>query len=337
MPSAADILAAFEEQEGEVDVPEDFESRLLQTFDDLLRCQICHALMNVPVFLKKCNHSFCSTCVRGHYHRQNRCPLRYCSTEFSLGDIVPNMALEKIIKCYRGVNDEAGARDVVLRLQKKSKKYKRSKQKKASNRTGNETDGSFDSSSTSSSSSSSSDSNSSGEEPHSNDDSDFEISKTSSYFAGNKKNGTSTSRVASESPVPEKRLPPKILSTMKMPALRKELKKNGLSSTGDKALLIKRWERYQQLYNAELDSSSKRSISKIRRQVELEEKAKVRQENMSNKSKKAPKKLLAKANMGFDNLVQGMKLKMKGKKKKTSKLMGIQMERLPVVGAATVI
>ena len=100
-----------------------------------------------------------------------------------------------------------------------------------------------------------------------------------------------------------------------MPALRKELKKNGLSSTGDKALLIKRWERYQQLYNAELDSSSKRSISKIRRQVELEEKAKVRQENMSNKSKKAPKKMLAKANMGFDNLVQGMKLKMKEKKK----------------------
>ena len=125
MPSAADILAAFEEQEGEVDVPEDFESRLLQTFDDLLRCQICHALMNVPVFLKKCNHSFCSTCVRGHYHRQNRCPLRYCSTEFSLADIVPNMALEKIIKCYRGLNDEAGARDVVLRLQKKSRKYKR--------------------------------------------------------------------------------------------------------------------------------------------------------------------------------------------------------------------
>ena len=46
-------------------------------------------------------------------------------------DIVPNMALEKIIKCYRGVNDEAGARDVVLRLQKKSKKYKRSKAEKS--------------------------------------------------------------------------------------------------------------------------------------------------------------------------------------------------------------
>ena len=40
----------------------------------------------------------------------------------------------------------------------------------------------------------------------------------------------------------------------------------------------------------------------------------MRQENMSNKSKKAPKKMLAKANMGFDNLVQGMKLKMKEKK-----------------------
>ena len=130
-----------------------------------------------------------------------------------------------------------------MRLQKSQKKYKRIKQKKASNKTGNGTDGSFDSGNSSSSSSSSSSSaavsSSSGEEARSNDDSDFEISKTSSYFAGNKKNGTSTSRVASESPVPEKRLPPKVLSTMKLPALRKELKKNGLSSTGDKALLIK--------------------------------------------------------------------------------------------------
>ena len=325
MPTPAEILAAFEEEAGEVDTPEDFESRRLRAFDDLLRCPICHSLMNVPVFLKNCNHSFCSTCVRGHYHKKNQCPLRYCSKEFSLSDIVPNIALEKIIQNYRGEdenNDTIGARDVILKLQKKSKKYKKMRNKKTIINKDKEASGS--SSSDSSSSESSSSSSSSSDDNSDNDekeDDDFEVkivpsntnnnNKSSSYFQNNN-NPSSTRRTKrSNSPVPESRLPPKVLSTMKLPALRKELKKNGLSSTGDKSVMIKRWERYQQLYNAELDSSTKRSISKIRKQIENEEKSKIRQEQIMKKSTKAPKKMLAKTNAGFNQLVSDMRMKKK--------------------------
>ena len=72
--------------------------------------------------------------------------------------------------------------------------------------------------------------------------------------------------------------------------------------------MIKRWERYQQLYNAELDSSTKRSISTIRKQIENEEKSKIRQEQIMKKSTKAPKKMLAKTNAGFNQLVSGLKV-----------------------------
>ena len=326
MPTPAEILAAFEEEAGEVDTPEDFESRRLRAFDDLLRCPICHSLMNVPVFLKNCNHSFCSTCVRGHYHKKNQCPLRYCSKEFSLSDIVPNIALEKIIQNYRGEdenNDTIGARDVILKLQKKSKKYKKMRNKKTiinkdKEASGSSSSDSSSSESSSSSSSCSSDGNSDNDEK---EDDDFEVkivpsntnnnNKSSSYFQNNN-NPSSTRRTKrSNSPVPESRLPPKVLSTMKLPALRKELKKNGLSSTGDKSVMIKRWERYQQLYNAELDSSTKRSISKIRKQIENEEKSKIRQEQIMKKSTKAPKKMLAKTNAGFNELVSDMRMKKK--------------------------
>ena len=325
MPTPAEILAAFEEEAGEVDTPEDFESRRLRAFDDLLRCPICHSLMNVPVFLKNCNHSFCSTCVRGHYHKKNQCPLRYCSKEFSLSDIVPNIALEKIIQNYRGEdenNDTIGARDVILKLQKKSKKYKKMRNKKTIINKDKEASGSSSSDSSSSESSSSSSSSSDGNSDNDEkEDDDFEVkivpsntnnnNKSSSYFQNNN-NPSSTRRTKrSNSPVPESRLPPKVLSTMKLPALRKELKKNGLSSTGDKSVMIKRWERYQQLYNAELDSSTKRSISKIRKQIENEEKSKIRQEQIMKKSTKAPKKMLAKTNAGFNQLVSDMRMKKK--------------------------
>ena len=195
MPTPAEILAAFEEEAGEVDTPEDFESRRLRAFDDLLRCPICHSLMNVPVFLKNCNHSFCSTCVRGHYHKKNQCPLRYCSKEFSLSDIVPNIALEKIIQNYRGEdenNDTIGARDVILKLQKKSKKYKKMRNKKTIINKDKEASGSSSSDSSSSESSSSSSSSSDGNSDNDEkEDDDFEVkivpsnTNNSSYFQNN--------------------------------------------------------------------------------------------------------------------------------------------------------
>lgn len=63
----------------------------------LKRCYICKEFLNAPV-LTKCNHTFCSYCIRYHLFLKNNCPL--CEKEISENELKKEILLDEIIRRY---------------------------------------------------------------------------------------------------------------------------------------------------------------------------------------------------------------------------------------------
>ena len=232
----ASILAQLEEEE-DLDGPEDFSSKSLRAFDDMLRCPICRCLMSIPVLLSSCQHNFCSECVRGHLRNtnaKNECPIRYCCQPFQERDIIPNQYLGKVITLY-----DTEVRNNILRLEEDGNNSVEGRE--------------------------SSDEEDCGQEEDIDDNDVFEAPEQN-FLKKHKFKKAQTAVV-----FPEARIPPLNLHMMKLPQLRAEVQKHGLSAKGDKLELERRYYRYKQLYEAELDSDQKRSIAEIVEQVEKEE------------------------------------------------------------------
>ena len=269
--NANDILARFEEEE-DLDGPEDFEAKPLRYFDDMLRCSICRCLMNIPVILSGCDHNFCSECVRGHLrskHSKNECPLRYCSKPFQERDIIPNKFLQKLIRKYR-----EETRDAILGLEERC----------GGGGGGGDDEGSSDGEGS--------------EDAH---------SRSTAAATGNFLRQAAGKAAAGDDRVPEGRIAPLNMHMLKLPKLRLELQKHGLSTKGDRGELCWRYDRFKQLYEAELDSDAKRTVAKILRQVEKEEASRTKLgkgKKQKPPSKSAQLKLDAQRRAGFQRLAQ---------------------------------
>ena len=282
----ASILAQLEEEE-DLDGPEDFSSKPLRAFDDMLRCPICRCLMSIPVLLSSCQHNFCSECVRGHLRNtnaKNECPIRYCCQPFQERDIIPNQYLGKLILIY-----ETEVRDNILRLEEDANNSSDVEGRKSSDEEDSE------------------------KEEDVEDDEAFEA-PAQNFLQKPKFKKTQAAVV-----FPEARIPPLNLHMMKLPQLRAEVQKHGLSAKGDKLELERRYHRYKQLYEAELDSDQKRSIAQIVKQVEKEEQSLLNTKKKKSSgnifrssSKKVQAATQAKQKAGFLMLAASMQQSVQG-------------------------
>ncbi|KAL4433624.1 hypothetical protein ABPG75_000065 [Micractinium tetrahymenae] len=83
----------------------------LAAVDSAASCPICHSLIDTPLLLKSCGHSYCSTCIRQNLAFQERsgppsCPT--CRKPCDARDLLPNAALREVLDKY------AAARPLLL-------------------------------------------------------------------------------------------------------------------------------------------------------------------------------------------------------------------------------
>lgn len=73
-------------------------ARALAQLEAHLRCPICGDVLNIPILLRGCGHSFCSGCIRKSLGFAQHCPT--CRAPAGLADIQKNPVLEAVVQCF---------------------------------------------------------------------------------------------------------------------------------------------------------------------------------------------------------------------------------------------
>eukprot|EP00241_Pyramimonas_parkeae_P003377 CAMPEP_0114262768 /NCGR_PEP_ID=MMETSP0058-20121206/22030_1 /TAXON_ID=36894 /ORGANISM="Pyramimonas parkeae, CCMP726" /LENGTH=760 /DNA_ID=CAMNT_0001378759 /DNA_START=115 /DNA_END=2397 /DNA_ORIENTATION=- len=87
-------------------------STLTSLLEKEITCPICLEIYH-DVFVTHCGHSFCYKCVTEHLRTQCVCPS--CSAFLSMSNVVPNFALDKVIKATQQIPHDKNS-DLVMQL-----------------------------------------------------------------------------------------------------------------------------------------------------------------------------------------------------------------------------